>query len=203
MVREPRRAGLVLGALGALAAAALGGCYSPSLHDCTVTCSSAMDCASDQVCGADGLCASPGSAGHCHDSNSNGGPDAGPSGSPHDAGPSAPPHDAGPSGPPQDARPIDAPPPIDAAPTIALRVMVQGKGSIVVDGQGTCSSQGMEHGDCTFMITARAAQTVRALPIQIGQVFKSWTSPVCGGEPAVCTFTPTAATTVTAKFEHL
>ena len=55
--------------MGVLAAAAiavvLAGCYSPSLRDCTVSCSNATDCAGGQVCGADGMCAAPDKAGHC------------------------------------------------------------------------------------------------------------------------------------------
>jgi hypothetical protein len=47
------------------ALAALTGCYSPSLRDCTVSCEAAGDCASGQVCGDDGLCASPMVAGQC------------------------------------------------------------------------------------------------------------------------------------------
>lgn len=43
----------------------LGGCYSPSLRDCTVSCGSANDCATGQVCGPDGMCASPEIAGRC------------------------------------------------------------------------------------------------------------------------------------------
>jgi hypothetical protein len=37
---------------------ALGGCYSPSLRDCTVACSSPADCGGDQTCN-DGWCAGP------------------------------------------------------------------------------------------------------------------------------------------------
>ena len=49
-------------ALIAASIAALGGvaaCYSPELTDCTVTCSSADDCAGDQLCNG-GLCAASG-----------------------------------------------------------------------------------------------------------------------------------------------
>ena len=43
----------------------LGGCYTPDLRDCTVTCSAPGDCAGGQVCGADGFCAASGVAGSC------------------------------------------------------------------------------------------------------------------------------------------
>jgi hypothetical protein len=55
-----------MGILGAAAiVVALAGCYSPSLRDCTVSCSNEHDCAAGQVCGADGMCAAPDMAGHC------------------------------------------------------------------------------------------------------------------------------------------
>jgi hypothetical protein len=68
--RQGRRQGLalqqVVAALAALAApATLGGCYDPSLRNCTVTCEGPGDCARGQVCGSDGLCAAPDVAGHC------------------------------------------------------------------------------------------------------------------------------------------
>jgi hypothetical protein len=47
------------------ALAALDGCYSPSILDCTVSCRSPEDCVRGQICGSDGLCASPELAGHC------------------------------------------------------------------------------------------------------------------------------------------
>ena len=55
-----------MGVLGAAAiAVVLAACYTPSLRDCTVSCSNASDCASGQVCGTDGMCAAPDVAGHC------------------------------------------------------------------------------------------------------------------------------------------
>jgi hypothetical protein len=41
------------------------GCYAPELHDCTVECTRAADCASGQMCGSDGWCARPEAAGRC------------------------------------------------------------------------------------------------------------------------------------------
>lgn len=40
-------------------AIAAGGCYSPSLRDCTVSCANPTDCAGDQVCTSNGWCAAP------------------------------------------------------------------------------------------------------------------------------------------------
>jgi len=49
----------------AAALAALAGCYSPDLRDCTVSCASSADCAGAQVCGSDHFCAQPAAAGTC------------------------------------------------------------------------------------------------------------------------------------------
>ncbi len=46
---------VALGGLASLAAA----CYSPSLEDCAVACSSAQDCGPGQSCRSDGWCAGP------------------------------------------------------------------------------------------------------------------------------------------------
>jgi hypothetical protein len=125
-------------------------------------------------------------------------PDAGPgrdAGMPRDAGPG---RDAG---MPRDAAPNDGAV-ADAPATITLHVQVMGKGSITVDGYGICSSQDVQHGECTYAIAPRVAQSVHALPIQPDQVFGSWTSMTCSGQGASCTFTPSAATTIAAKFVH-
>jgi hypothetical protein len=47
--------------------AALAGCYSPEVKDCSVMCESPYDCGGGQVCGSDGMCASSKLAGHCAD----------------------------------------------------------------------------------------------------------------------------------------
>lgn len=43
-----------------LVLAILSGCYSPDIRDCTVSCSSADECAGGQVCNAQGYCADEG-----------------------------------------------------------------------------------------------------------------------------------------------
>jgi hypothetical protein len=156
------------------ALATLAGCYAPALRDCTVTCESPSDCASGQVCGDDGLCAVPQRAGRCS------------------IPPDAAPVDAAP--------PRDAPP--DAPPTVTLHVLVMGKGSVVVDGRGTCSSLDPQKGNCSYEVAAGAPQQVRAVMIDLTQLFAGWTSMTCAGQGAICTFVPTAPTTVSAKFDH-
>jgi len=178
-------AGSRAGLLAALAGAT--SCYSPSLADCTVSCSGPRECASGQVCGADGLCAAPAVAGRCT--------------VPPDASADAE-LDAGividaPLAMMIDAAMPDAPLPA----TVRLRVQIVGKGRVVVDGRGTCSaSMGPGGGDCTFDVARGVAQTVRAMPVQLDQWFLSWSSPTCRGQSATCTFTPTAETLVVAQF---
>lgn len=55
----------LLGRTLAAGLAALAGCYSPTVLDCTVSCGSSNDCVSGQICGNDGLCAAPEVAGRC------------------------------------------------------------------------------------------------------------------------------------------
>jgi len=160
----------------AAAASALGGCYAPTLRDCTVSCGSPAECASGQVCGADGMCAAPDRAGHCLAE----GPDA---------------------GRPDGAPPIDAAPP-DTVPLVALRVRIEGKGSVVVDGRGTCSSEAPDKGDCMYDIARGVLQRARAIAIAPDQMFAGWTSATCRGGIAICAFTPAGPTAITAKFDH-
>lgn len=163
----------------ALTGAALAACYSPAVRDCTVTCDAPGDCADGQVCGADRMCAAPDVAGRCGMVA----PDAGDG--PRDAGADAA----------VDARP-------DAPATVRLTVQVTGKGKIDIPGVGMCSSLDPQKGNCAFDVAPGAALVAQALPIQIDQVFDKWTSTTCAGQPARCTFTAAAATTITARFEH-
>ncbi|HET9622508.1 MAG TPA: hypothetical protein VFP84_14145, partial [Kofleriaceae bacterium] len=80
---NPRRSWIAASLTVALAAG--GACYSPELHDCTLSCATSADCAGGQVCGADKLCAAPATAGRCEQLAT--APDAG---VPHDAGPARP-----------------------------------------------------------------------------------------------------------------
>ncbi len=165
-----------MGVLGVAAAAglALAGCYSPSLRDCTVSCGSAGDCATGQVCGADGLCASPEVAGHCRAVVDAGTTDA---------------------APPRDALP-------DAGRTVRLTVQIMGKGSVAVQGAGTCSSLDPDHGNCMYDVVAGVPLTAQANPIDGSDVFTMWSSFPCAGQGARCVFTPVAATMIAARFGH-
>jgi hypothetical protein len=177
-------AGVLAPAVAGLVAVA--GCYSPSLRDCTVTCSAESDCAAGQVCGDDGLCAGPDLAGHC--SAPMPAPDAGPGpGSRPDAAIAV---DAGPA--------IDAAPPPDAPAFVALRIQIDGKGTVFVDGRFGCSSTGPQKGDCTYDVARGVAQTIRA--VSMPDPFLSWTSVTCRGTNPVCTVTPTVSVIVVAKF---
>jgi hypothetical protein len=169
-----------MGVLGGIAAAvglALAGCYAPSLRDCTVSCTSAGDCATGQMCGDDGMCASPAVAGRC--------------GAPVDAGS----HDAL-----RDAA-IDAAPP-DAGPTVRLTVQVMGMGSVAVEGAGTCSSLDPDKGHCMYNVAAGVPLTAQAIPIDPGDAFAKWSSMTCAGQGERCLFTPVAPTTIAAQFVH-
>jgi len=105
-----------------LALALLGGCYSPQVRDCTVTCTGVSECAAGQVCGDDHFCAAPEVAGTCEAI------------------------DAG-TTPPDDAR-VDAPP--DALVRVTLHVHVQEKGKVAVTGVGICDQA--TGGDCMYLV---------------------------------------------------
>ncbi|HEX3481612.1 MAG TPA: hypothetical protein VHT91_41660 [Kofleriaceae bacterium] len=167
----------VLVGIAAAAGLALAACYSPSLRDCTVSCGSASDCASGQVCGADGMCASPAVAGRCRTLVDAGNPD----------GPS-PPH-------PDAALP-------DAARTIRLTVQIMGKGSVVVEGVGACSSQDPDKGNCMYDVVPGAPLAAQANPITPTDVFAAWSSVTCAGQGARCQFTPVMPTMIAARFGH-
>lgn len=162
----------VLAGIAAVAGVVLAGCYSPSLRDCTVSCGSAGDCATGQVCGADGMCASPAVAGRC-----------------------AARVDAG-----HDAALADAPP--DVGRTVRLTVQVMGKGSVTVEGIGTCSSQDPDHGNCVYNVVPGAPLTAEATSITTSDVFAMWSSSTCAGQGARCQFTPVIATVIAARFGH-
>jgi hypothetical protein len=176
-------------AAAALAVAALGlaGCYAPAVRDCTVSCDGPGDCASGQVCGRDGMCAAPEVAGRC----AMVAPDAG-------TDTQIPMRDAG---VPRDAAPVpDARP--DAMPTtVRLTVQIMGKGSVVLDGSTTCSSEAPQKGMCSYDVGSGVAITAQAMPIQLDQQFAMWTSMTCAGQGSRCTFTPTAVTTISARFD--
>jgi len=172
--------GLLRASVASLAAIA-GGCYSPELRDCTVTCSAASDCADGQVCGDDQYCAAPGIAGRC-------------STLPGDAGPTI--RDGG-----ADARTIvDARP--DATVWAAIDISIEGQGRVIVQNIATCEKTGPQNGSCTFYVPAGLAITVHAQPY-FDWRFDKWTMSACdpvGG--STCTFQATGTSPVGAKFRR-
>lgn len=175
---------------GVAALVVLSGCYAPSLRDCTVSCAGPVDCAPGQVCGDDGLCADPDVAGRCAMATVD-------AGMAQDA-PPPPPRDAAPGVDASVAS--DAAP--DAPPLVKLRVQIEGKGSVVVDGRGTCSSMDPSHGNCMYDVALGVAQRVQATAIMMDESFLGWTSITCAGQGAICTFTPGLSLTIVAKFGH-
>lgn len=117
-----------------LALGLLGGCYSPQVRDCTVTCTGASECAAGQVCGDDHFCAAPEVAGTCEAI---------------DAGTTT--HD--------DAARADAAP--DALVRITLHVHVMDDGKVVVPGVGTCDSA--TGGDCMYLVLRGALLELTAV----------------------------------------
>jgi hypothetical protein len=165
----------VLAGIAAAAGLALAGCYAPSLRDCTVSCGSTSDCATGQVCGSDGMCASPEVAGRCRTLVDAGNLDA-------------------------PAHPDAALP--DAGRMVRLTVQIMGKGSVIVDGVGACSSQDPDKGNCMYDVVAGAPLTAQANPIDASDVFAMWGSMTCAGQDARCQFTPVIATVIAARFGH-
>lgn len=166
----------ILGRALALALLA-GGCYSPAVRDCTITCEAANDCGNGQVCGADHLCASPSIAGTCAQHPQDGGVDA----------PAL--HDA--AAPPRDA------PPLDAAMHVDMHVKIDGAGKVVVDNVGTCDTTAPSHGDCHYSVLLGASVTLHA--IETTMKFDKWTGS-CSGDSATCNVDATAALDIHARF---
>jgi hypothetical protein len=160
-------------------AIALGGasCYSPELRDCTVSCASQNDCANGQVCGADQFCAAPEVAGHCSSLPSDAGGDD------RDAG-------AG------DGKLDAAPDPIVMVP---MHLKIDGDGRVTVTGQLTCEKQGSQNGDCQYQVTLGLPITLDAQPYN-GHQFERWTGAPCSAQGTTCTFIPTGATDLHARF---
>ena len=180
----------------AVAAMALAGCYDPALRDCTVACVAIHDCADGQSCSA-GMCAGPGVTCAVQSVDSDGGVAA-----PADA-------DGAPGDAPAVAHDAPATPP-DAAAQDTLRVLIAGKGQVVVDGVGTCTSsdntqgdaQGdAQGGDCTYQVPAGVQVTAHAQATDNGHPFDKWTDAICKTQPGTCVFTPLPLTAITAHFK--
>ena len=157
--------------------AALAGCYSPDLRDCTVTCASSADCAGAQVCGADHLCVQPAASGTCARIAGDAAvamPDGGTTDAPT----------------PRDAALPDAPGPVK------LHLKVDGHGELVA-GTQTCAM------DCTYEVAYGVAIEIAAIAAA-DQRFDAWTAGPCmGSSTTICTVTPTADVTLGAKFRKV
>jgi hypothetical protein len=164
----------------AIAAASLVACYQPTLRDCTVSCTSAADCAGDQVCGAGGWCATEGVACSVE-------PDA----TENDAITDASGNDASDD---DGTMPIDASTdvPIDAG--AVLRTVISGRGSVAGDYPGVdCMGP---QGDCSFGIPPGTSVMLTAVDGPGGHAFVDWTTPNCMGMGRTCTVTVTAPITL-------
>jgi hypothetical protein len=162
----------------AVALAVLGGCYSPELRDCTVTCAMATDCAADQVCDPDGYCTAPSAAGTCARI------------APIDAAP----RDADDTSPP-----IDAPLP---RATLDVRTTGDGGGRIRITGIGVCDSM-QDGGDCTFTADANVVLAITAEP-HPGARFDKWEGMTCKDQNETCSTVAVAPITfLAAKFRRM
>lgn len=155
-----------------VALAGLAACYSPELTDCTVTCSSADDCAGDQECSG-GFCAASGI--DC----------------------SEPDPDPNPVDPDPDPDPI----PVRVTLRVEVdgdgKVLVEG----INAGSGTCISEpGGEHLEiCQFNVTQGAMLTLEAQVLD-DKPFDKW-SESCEGQSATCRLRATTSLVTRAKFK--
>jgi hypothetical protein len=152
-------------------------CYSPELRDCTVVCASPSDCAEGQICGSDRLCADPSIAGRCGLRM------------PGDASASTP--DA--AGTPDASVPVDGAP--DEATLGALTITFAGKGRVDVQGLGRCNEA-----PCLLFVPLDTPVALEASADNDWR-FDEWTTSQCpDNESRTCTFTPSLAMTVSARF---
>lgn len=155
-----------------LSIAIAGGCYEPTLRDCTLTCSTESDCAGGQVCGSDFFCASPEIAGRC-------------SSLPGDAGSND--RDAGVDGAIISDAPPDAAP--DARTRATLMISIDGQGQIAMTGIGSCDKAAPQNGMCTFDVPIGMLVTAHATGYP-DWGFDRWTTAACATTPIqTCTFT--------------
>lgn len=102
---------------------------------------------------------------------------------------------------PPDGAAVDPTAP-DRQPVVKLRVQVDGKGSVTIEGQGTCSSQDPGHGTCMYDFPLGVALCVPAITVVSDEPFTAWTTIMCGGQGPMCTFTPLVATAAVGKLSH-
>jgi hypothetical protein len=157
-------------------AVVLGACYSPTLRDCALACDRDGDCAGGQTCSADHLCTW--SMSRCNAvEHADGG-----------------------------LAVVDAHAPTkhDAArdELVIVHVHVAGNGRVTLDGIASCDAAAPQHGDCVLLAPVDVPAILIAVP-HAGAMFDRWTGDACTGQGATCTFTPTTAVDVTAKFETM
>lgn len=80
---------------------------------------------------------------------------------------------------------------------ITLRVRVEGTGKVILANIGEC-----DESECTWLVPISMLR-FDARVIDTDKPFERWTTTNCGSSPLLptCAFTPTAATTVGAKFK--
>jgi hypothetical protein len=86
-----------------------------------------------------------------------------------------------------------------APPRVSLRVSIDGPGEVVVEGQGTCTTDD-SHDPCMYSFAAGALVTLHARAIDDEKPFEQWTG-MCAGQSATCTLAATPAMTVGARFK--
>lgn len=92
---------------------------------------------------------------------------------------------------------------VDARLTDALRVTVVGRGSVVVDGAGTCtnlSTMGMGT-TCMYAVPMTGPVTAHAQVTDGNHDFDKWTDSICKNQPQTCTFSPLPITVIQAQFQ--
>jgi hypothetical protein len=81
--------------------------------------------------------------------------------------------------------------------TLALRVIVEGDGTVLATDVGDCHSEPDANGDCTWWLTPGTAVELRATDGEL----ERWTA-TCSGEEPTCEFALAASTTVRARFQR-
>jgi hypothetical protein len=161
-------------------------CYAPELRDCTVKCGAASDCATDQICHA-GYCVGSSEV-DCSTSSAT--TDAGRSsgvGNHSDAGNQVVMMDAAADAPPADP------------PTLgSLVTRVDGKGTVLIQGIGLCSSSQQP---CTFGVPLATSLTAYAVAGSDFRFDRWTTSSVCPDTASSsCSFMPQLTIEIGAKF---
>jgi len=182
-------AGLRTLAIACLASA----CYEPQVRDCTIKCTSEVDCTGDQVCGGQGYCVDNSAVRCSGDMPGAVVPDAGTTATLADAGTTA--TDAATPHPDATPPPDAAPPPPDAPTTAVVTVNVEGKGAVTLAGIGWCASS------CQYTVLIGTLVNAHAFPGDDFD-FEQWTTNACPDEyDPDCAVTVQAPVTLGAKFK--